>query len=50
MEHSSPLVTGASSGFGHGAARTLAGESWREVIVTGRRLVRVKETAAALAA
>ena len=50
MEHSIALVTGTTSGLGHAAARTLAGESWREIIVTGRRLVRVKETAAELAA
>jgi NADP-dependent 3-hydroxy acid dehydrogenase YdfG len=50
MEHSITLVTGAASGLGHAAARLLAGEGWREIIVTGRRLARVQETAARLAA
>ena len=50
MEHSIALVTGATSGLGHAAARTLAGEGWRELIGTGRRLARVKETTAELAA
>ena len=45
MEHSTALVTGATSGLGHAAARTLAGGG-REIIVTGRGLARVKETAA----
>jgi NAD(P)-dependent dehydrogenase (short-subunit alcohol dehydrogenase family) len=36
MEHSIALVTGATSGLGFAAARTLAGEGWREIIVTGR--------------
>ena len=35
MEHSTALVTGTTSGLGHAAARTLAGEGWREIIVTG---------------
>ena len=38
MEHSIALVTGTTSGLGHAAARTLAGEGWREIIVTGRSL------------
>ncbi len=50
MEHSIALVTGATSGLGYAAARTLAGEGWREIIVTGRSLARVRETAAQLAA
>ncbi len=50
MEHSIALVTGATSGLGYAAARTLVGEGWREVIVTGRSLARVQETAAQLAA
>lgn len=50
MEHSIALVTGATSGLGHAAARILAGEGWREIIVTGRSLVRIQETAAQLAA
>jgi NAD(P)-dependent dehydrogenase (short-subunit alcohol dehydrogenase family) len=49
MEHSITLVTGATSGLGHAAARTLAEEGWREIIVTGRSLARVQETAAQLA-
>ena len=50
MEHSIALVTGATSGLGYAASRTLAGEGWREIIVTGRSLARAKETAAQLAA
>src|SRR5579871_730966 len=50
MEHSIALVTGATSGLGYAAARALATEGWREVIVTGRSLARVKETASQLAA
>ena len=50
MEHSIALVTGATSGLGHAAARILAGEGWREIIVTGRSLARAKETATQLAA
>ncbi len=50
MEHSIALVTGTTSGLGHAAASMLAAEGWREVIVTGRSLARVQETAAQLAA
>ena len=50
MEHSIALVTGATSGLGHAAARALAGDGWREIIITGRSLARVQETAAQLAA
>ena len=50
MEHSIALVTGATSGLGYAAARALAGEGWHEIIVTGRSLARVQETAAQLAA
>src|SRR5246500_2184203 len=50
MEHSIALVTGTTSGLGYAAARILAREGWREVIVTGRSLGRVQETAAQLAA
>lgn len=50
MEHSIVLVTGATSGLGYAAARILAGEGWREIIVTARSLARVQETAARLAA
>ena len=50
MEHSIALVTGATSGLGHAAARLLAAEGYREVIITGRSLARIQETAAQLAA
>src|ERR1700752_2830033 len=50
MEHSIALVTGTTSGLGYAASHILAGEGWREIIVTGRSLARVQETAAKLAA
>ena len=50
MEHSIALVTGATSGLGHAAARMLAAEGWREIIVTGRGAAQIRETAAQLAA
>ncbi len=50
MKHSIALVTGATSGLGYAAARLLAAEGYREVIVTGRSLARIQETAAQLAA
>src|ERR1700678_3338641 len=50
MRHSIALVTGTTSGLGYAAARMLAAEGWRQVIVTGRTLARVQETAAHLAA
>src|SRR5271156_1634703 len=50
MGHSIALVTGTTSGLGYAAARTLAQEGWGEIIVTGRSLARVQETAAQLAA
>ncbi len=50
MEHSIALVTGTTSGLGHAAARLLAGEGWREIIITGRSLAQTRETAALLAA
>src|SRR5579862_4206705 len=50
MEHSIALVTGTTSGLGYAAARLLASEGYREVIVTGRSLARIQETAAQLAA
>jgi len=50
MEHSIALITGTTSGLGYAAAGTLAREGWREIIVTGRSLARVQETAAQLAA
>ena len=49
MEHSIALVTGTTSGLGYAAARLLAMEGYRPVIVTGRSLARVQETAAQLA-
>ena len=50
MKHSIALITGATSGLGHAAARLLAAEGFRDVIITGRSLARIKETAAELAA
>jgi len=50
MRHSIALVTGATSGLGYAAASMLAAEGCRQVIVTGRKLARVQETAAQLAA
>jgi NAD(P)-dependent dehydrogenase (short-subunit alcohol dehydrogenase family) len=50
MQHSIALVTGATSGLGYAAARLLAAKGYREVIVTGRTLAQIKETAAELAA
>lgn len=50
MTHSIALVTGATSGLGYAAARTLAGAGWRGVIVTGRSLARIEHAAALLAA
>src|SRR5271169_6742110 len=50
MEHSIALVTGTTSGLGYAAAFALAGKGWREIIVTGRSLNRVQQTAAQLAA
>jgi NAD(P)-dependent dehydrogenase (short-subunit alcohol dehydrogenase family) len=50
MEHPIALVTGTTSGLGYAAASMLAAEGYRQVIVTGRSLARVQETAAQLAA
>ena len=50
MEHSIALVTGATSGLGHAAARLLAAEGYHEVIVTGHSLARIQATAAQLVA
>ena len=50
MEHSIALVTGATSGVGYAAARILAGEGWREIIITGRSLAGAQQAAAQLAA
>ncbi|HEY4305339.1 MAG TPA: SDR family NAD(P)-dependent oxidoreductase [Gemmatimonadaceae bacterium] len=49
-QHSTVLITGATSGLGHAAARALAEEGWTEIIITGRRLAKVQETATELAA
>jgi NAD(P)-dependent dehydrogenase (short-subunit alcohol dehydrogenase family) len=50
MRHSIALVTGTTSGLGYAAARLLAADGYRRVIVTGRSLGRAQETAAQLAA
>jgi NAD(P)-dependent dehydrogenase (short-subunit alcohol dehydrogenase family) len=50
MEHSIALVTGATSGLGYAAASMLAIKGSCQVIVTGRSLARVQESAAQLAA
>ncbi len=50
MEHSIALVTGATSGLGYAAAGLLAAKGYREVVVTGRSLALIQETAAQLAA
>ena len=50
MEHLIALITGTTSGLGYAAARMLAGQGWREIIVTGRSLARVRETTTQLAA
>jgi NAD(P)-dependent dehydrogenase (short-subunit alcohol dehydrogenase family) len=50
MKPSIALVTGTTSGLGHAAASMLAAEGCRQVLVTGRGLARVQETAAQLAA
>jgi NADP-dependent 3-hydroxy acid dehydrogenase YdfG len=50
MRHSIALVTGTTSGLGYAAASMLAAGGCRQVIVTGRSLARVQETAAQLAA
>ena len=44
------LITGATSGVGYAAARILAKEGWREIIITGRSLAEAKEAATKLAA
>lgn len=48
MEHSTALVTGATSGLGYAAALLLAAKGYREVIVTGRSLAQIEETTAQL--
>src|SRR5579863_1967329 len=50
MEHSIALVTGTTSGLGYAAASLLATKGYRQILVTGRSLRRVQETAAQLAA
>ncbi len=50
MEHKIALVTGATSGLGQAAARLLAEEGWREIIVTGRSLAGAMQAAVQLAA
>lgn len=50
MKRSIALVTGATSGLGQAAAGLLAGEGWREIIVTGRSLAGAQQAAAQLAA
>ena len=49
MKNSFALGPGTTSGLGHAAAGLLATKGYREVIVTGRSLARVQETAAQLA-
>src|SRR5579859_4803524 len=50
LQGKTALVTGTTSGLGYAAARLLALAGYRQVIVTGRSLARVQETAAQLAA
>jgi NADP-dependent 3-hydroxy acid dehydrogenase YdfG len=50
MEHSIALVSGTTSGLGYEAASMLATKGYRQVIITGRSLAQVQETAAQLAA
>ena len=50
MEHSVALITGGPSGVGYAAARALAEEGWRQIIITGRSLAEAQEAAAKLAA
>jgi NAD(P)-dependent dehydrogenase (short-subunit alcohol dehydrogenase family) len=50
MKHSFALVTGTTSGLGYAAAGLLAAKGYKQIIVTGRRLGAVQQTAAQLAA
>src|SRR5579872_7521545 len=50
LQGKTALVTGTTSGLGYAAARMLAIEGYRQVIVTGRSLARVQDAAAQLAA
>jgi NAD(P)-dependent dehydrogenase (short-subunit alcohol dehydrogenase family) len=43
MQHSIALVTGATSGLGHAAARLLAQEGLRGIIITGRSLAGARQ-------
>ena len=49
MEHSVALITGAPSGVGYAAARALAEEGWRQIIITGRSLAEAQKAATKLA-
>jgi len=49
MKNFTALITGATSGVGHAAARLLAAEGCREIVVTGRSLSRAREAAELLA-
>lgn len=48
MDHSVALVTGTTSGLGQAAARALAQEGWRRIIITGRSPAGIRDTAAQL--
>jgi NAD(P)-dependent dehydrogenase (short-subunit alcohol dehydrogenase family) len=50
MEHTIALVTGTTSGLGYAAASMLATKGYGQIIVTGRTLAGVQQTAAQLAA
>jgi NAD(P)-dependent dehydrogenase (short-subunit alcohol dehydrogenase family) len=50
MKNSFALVTGTTSGLGYAAACLLAAKGYKHVIVTGRRLAQVQQTAIQLAA
>jgi NAD(P)-dependent dehydrogenase (short-subunit alcohol dehydrogenase family) len=50
LQGKTALITGATSGVGYATARILAGEGWREIIITGRSLADAQEAAAQLAA
>ena len=50
LQGKTALITGATSGVGYATARILAGEGWREIIITGRSLADAQEAAAKLAA